>query len=315
MTYYDGLTIQFTLARGRKLSWMNELRKGLYPGQIPVHVTIFPVFSADEDEHSALFERLEEVAALFEPLWEEDGEGDAFGEIVEELKDWCAPTKCSGWKLKDQHRVPVDAVEEPHITMYRGPKSGAYIPYFDEWMGTAGIRRRLERLVDEYAAEHGGNGLSVRVTGLQLLHDGEVVDMRVFAMEESINGKKRHLRRGGCVWDRKYGLDPSAEGPRNEVGDGALTQLQNTRHAIPPSGTHSSICPSPLYAHETKTPHSNAHQPCRKRGRGIAHEDLDALDIVDIACIRPDLAHRSVMNYLKSVLLLAYSQCGSDITR
>ncbi|KAJ7476262.1 hypothetical protein B0H11DRAFT_2194810 [Mycena galericulata] len=162
MTYYDGLTIQFTLARGRKLSWMNELRKDLYPGQIPVHVTIFPVFSTDEDEYSALFERLEEVAALFEPwvlgecgtdqcndwvairLWEEDGEGDAF-------------------------------VEEPHITVYRGPKSGAYIPYFDEWMGTAGIRRRLERLVDEYAAEHGGNGLSVRVTGLQLLHDGEVV--------------------------------------------------------------------------------------------------------------------------------------------
>jgi hypothetical protein len=66
-------------------------------------------------------------------------------------------------------------VEEPHITVYRGPKSGAYIPYFREWMGTAGMRRRLDGLVDEYAAEHGGNGLSVRVTGLQLLHEGEVV--------------------------------------------------------------------------------------------------------------------------------------------
>ncbi|KAJ7839361.1 hypothetical protein B0H14DRAFT_1069689 [Mycena olivaceomarginata] len=177
MTYYTGLTVQFTLAHGRKLSWMNELRNGLYPGQIPVHVTVFPVFSLDEDEYSALFERLEEVAEQFEPwvlgecgtdqcndwvairLWEEDGEGDGFGEIVAELKDW----------------VSVDAVEEPHITVYRGPKSGAYIPYFGEWLGTAGIRRRLERLVDEYAAEHGGNGLSVRVTGLQLLQDGKVV--------------------------------------------------------------------------------------------------------------------------------------------
>jgi hypothetical protein len=193
MNYYDGLTIQFILARGRKLSWMNELRKGLYPGQIPVHVTVFPVFSLDEDEYSTLFERLEEVAALFEPwvLWEcgtdqcsdwvairlgeEDGEGDGFGEIVEQLKDLCVPVECSGWKLKDQRRVPVDAVEEPHITVYRGPKSGAYIPYFCEWMGMAGMRRRLDRLVDEYAAEHGGNGLSVRVTGLQLLHEGEVV--------------------------------------------------------------------------------------------------------------------------------------------
>jgi hypothetical protein len=193
MTYYTGLTLQFTLARGRKLSWMNELRNGLYPGQIPVHVTVFPVFSLDEDEYSALFERLEEVAEQFEPwvlgecgtdqcndwvairLWEEDGEGDGFGEIVAELKDWYVPTECSGWKLKDQRRVPVDAVEEPHITVYRGPKSRAYIPYFGEWLGTAGIRRRLERLVDEYAAEHGGNGLSVRVTGLQLLQDGKVV--------------------------------------------------------------------------------------------------------------------------------------------
>ncbi|KAJ7868364.1 hypothetical protein B0H14DRAFT_2729967 [Mycena olivaceomarginata] len=42
-------------------------------------------------------------------------------------------------------------------------------------MGTAGIRRRLDRLVDEYRAEHGGNGLSVTVTGLQLLHKGKVV--------------------------------------------------------------------------------------------------------------------------------------------
>ncbi|KAF8215527.1 hypothetical protein K438DRAFT_2007901 [Mycena galopus ATCC 62051] len=174
---YEGLTIQFTLARGRKLNWMNELRKGLYPGQIPVHVTVFPVFTLDDDEYFALFERLEEVAAQFEPwvleecgtdqcndwvairLCDEDGE-DGFGEIVEELKDW----------------VPVDAMEEPHITVYRGPKSGTYIPYFGQWMGTAGIRRRLERLVDEYTVEHGGNGLSVRVTGLQLLQDGEVVD-------------------------------------------------------------------------------------------------------------------------------------------
>ncbi|KAJ7091049.1 hypothetical protein C8R44DRAFT_891738 [Mycena epipterygia] len=86
--------------------------------------------------------------------------------------------------------VPVDAVEEPHITVYRGPKSGAYIPYFGERMGTAGIRRRLERLVDEYAAEHGGNGLSVRVTGLQLLQDGKVVapaSMRAGAASVRVN--------------------------------------------------------------------------------------------------------------------------------
>ncbi|KAJ7073034.1 hypothetical protein C8F01DRAFT_1106046 [Mycena amicta] len=180
MSDYDGLTIQFTLARGRKLDWMNELRNGLYPGQIPVHVTLFPVFSLDEDEYEMLLERLEEVAAEFEPwvLWEcgtdqnndwvairleeaedEEGGGDGFGEIVDLLQDW----------------VPVDAMEEPHITVYRGPRNGAYIPYFGQWMGTAGIRRRLQKLVDDYAMEHGGNGLSVRVTGLQLLQEGEVV--------------------------------------------------------------------------------------------------------------------------------------------
>ncbi|KAF8149686.1 hypothetical protein K438DRAFT_2085956 [Mycena galopus ATCC 62051] len=63
-------------------------------------------------------------------LWMED-EGDGFDGI---LKDW----------------VPVDAVKEPHITVYRGSLHSVL------W------RLKLEKLVADYAAKHSVNGLSIR---------------------------------------------------------------------------------------------------------------------------------------------------------
>ncbi|KAJ7830809.1 hypothetical protein B0H14DRAFT_2806474 [Mycena olivaceomarginata] len=244
---------------------MNELRKSLYPGQIPVHVTVFPVFSLDEDEYAALFERLEEVAGQFEPwvlgecgaeqcndwvairLWEEDGEGNGFGEIVAELKDW----------------VPVDAVKEPHITVYRGPKSGAYIPYFGEWMGTAGIRKRLERLVDEYAADHGGNGLSVRVTGLQLLHKRQVVGLSSAAKYLSIlyEAQVSTIREMTKVIDEKSGhkfekeimksLQPASSW--TETSASSKNNASKSKHSVSSRASSAKTKPSKKFT-ETKKP-------------------------------------------------------------
>ncbi|KAJ7759735.1 hypothetical protein DFH07DRAFT_817035, partial [Mycena maculata] len=176
---YTGLTIQFTLARGRKRTWMNDLRQGLYPEHGPAHVTLFGSFTISRDRWSGLLDKLEEVTADLEPFvleecgvyqcndWvgiqfaqEDDGEEDHFNEIVNELEEL----------------VPKRAVDWPHITVYRGPSRGAHIEYFDEWLGTKAIRRRVAALVEDYSRRRGGNGLSVRVTGLEILRNGELVE-------------------------------------------------------------------------------------------------------------------------------------------
>ncbi|KAJ7342837.1 hypothetical protein DFH08DRAFT_873653 [Mycena albidolilacea] len=182
---YDGLTIQFTLSQHRKLQWINDLRDGLYPGHDPAHVTVFPVFSIEQEKWLDLLNKLAEVAAGMGPFFlTECGMCHRNDWVAIRLCDEENPggNRCMAVMKELKYLIPdVYRVNEPHITVYRGRSTGTYVPYFGEWLGTPGIRKRVKAMVDGYAHERWGDRLAVRATGLQILQHRKVVDSFKFS--------------------------------------------------------------------------------------------------------------------------------------
>ncbi|KAJ7465788.1 hypothetical protein B0H11DRAFT_1922062 [Mycena galericulata] len=104
-------------------------------------------------------------------LADEDApERNRFKEIVVKLNDWCV--------LSDP-TVP----SPPVLTVAPAPGYAFAIEFFDEWLGSTAIRKRVKALMGRYTGRRGGDRPSIRVTGLEILQNGKVVDRFPFMNE------------------------------------------------------------------------------------------------------------------------------------
>ncbi|KAJ6548736.1 hypothetical protein B0H19DRAFT_1074558 [Mycena capillaripes] len=144
----DNLRIQFMLEQGPGVQWLNQFRRGLYPGHGPAHISVVPRFTIHEDDYEDLLDDMAEskVAAQWEPF-EFEAVGMYCGKpdgcvailvrnddgVLEEIMDEIPPLV-----QRRRNRFP------PHVTIYKGSQKETYFPFFREILGFQSLQNRLE---------------------------------------------------------------------------------------------------------------------------------------------------------------------------
>ncbi|KAJ6548739.1 hypothetical protein B0H19DRAFT_1161860, partial [Mycena capillaripes] len=146
----DNLRIQFMLEQGPGVQWLNQFRRGLYPGHGPAHISVVPRFTIHEDNYEDLLDDMAEVAAQWEPF-----EFEAVGMYRG------TPDGCVAILVRDDDGVLEEIMDEvpplvqrkrnrfpPHVTIYQGSPKETYFPFFREILGFQSLRNRLESKLD-----------------------------------------------------------------------------------------------------------------------------------------------------------------------